>query len=257
MMVAVIDSSLPTAIIIGAQRCGTTRFFNLLREHPGVASSLRKEVHFYDLRFGRGLDWYRSAFPNSGDGIGLDASPYYIYHPLCAERIYSCQPDVKIIALLRNPVDRAYSNYHHERRTKHEKLTFEEALVMESHRTLGEEQKIIDGEGTFSARHVHCSYLQRSTYLPQLKRYYDLFERGNIMLIRTEDFFADEQGILLDVQEFIGLEPIPQEIETFVPKEHHKYPAIEPGIREKLLGFFEPYNRELAEFVGRDFDWNE
>jgi len=246
-------ADLPGAIVIGAQRCGTTRFYNLLKQHPGIAPAARKEVHFYDLRFGRGVKWYRSMFPDLTDRVGVEASPYYIYHPLCAERIYKTQPDVKIVAMLRNPVDRAYSNYHHEVRRGKEALSFEQAILSEDTRTQGEEKKIID-HGIFSIKHNQFSYLQRGHYMQQLQRYYDLFDRDQIMLIRSEDFYTDEQGVLQQVHEFVGVEP--QIIDTDAFKGKKEYPVMLEETRHHLVEYFKPYNEELEDFTGRDFGWN-
>lgn len=248
-------TKLPGAIIIGAQRCGTTRFFNLLNRHPQIAFG-KKEIHFYDLRFNRGLDWYYSVLPPCEEGeISIEGSPYYIYHPLCAERIFKCQPGVKIIALVRNPVDRAYSNYHHELRGKWENLSFREALLAEPGRTEGTEERIIRDNGMFCSDHNHYSYLQRSAYYSQLMRYYNLFDHDNIMVIRSEDFYEDEQKVLLETHEFLGLEPVKQEVGAFGGIK--EYPPLDVDLREKLVKFFRPHNVQLEEFLKRDFGWDK
>ena len=109
---------LPSALIIGAQRSGTTSMFNCLARHPDVRRPLGKEVHYFDLHYARGLKWYRGCFPYRGQLRGrvmtLDASPYHLAHPLAPKRAAKLLPEVKVIAILRNPIDRALSHHQHE-----------------------------------------------------------------------------------------------------------------------------------------------
>ena len=133
--------SLPDFIMIGGMKCGTTSLFQYLQQHPGVSRVYVEEVHFFDLHYGRGLNWYRAHFPVKGKGeatICGDDSPYYIFHPLVPARVREDVPGAKLIALLRNPVDRAYSHYHHELRRGREDLSFEKALDREEERLEGE-----------------------------------------------------------------------------------------------------------------------
>lgn len=133
---------LPDFIIIGAQRAGTTSLFEYVSHHPCIGCSFGKELHFFDNlkgSFQKGLMWYRAHFPSypymylakkvrGRDMITGEASPYYLFHPLAATRIARVLPRVKLIAILRNPVDRAYSHYHHNAKYKRETLSFEAAL---------------------------------------------------------------------------------------------------------------------------------
>ena len=120
----------PNFLIIGAQRCGTTSLYNYLIQHPQIVPSSKKEVHFFDLNFHLGQSWYEKHFPEVSDNILTgEASPYYIFHPLCPKRIFDYDPSVKLIVILRNPIDRAYSHYRHIVRLGHEPLKFEDALI--------------------------------------------------------------------------------------------------------------------------------
>ena len=242
---------LPGAIIIGAQRSGTTRFYNLLTRHPDIAAAARKEVHFYDLRFHRGITWYKTMFPDLGGRVGVEASPYYIFHPLVADRIRETQPNVKLIALLRNPVDRAYSHFHHEVRAGHENQPFEYAIGAEFQRTEGAETRIVLGNGDFDTDHNWYSYQQRGMYARQLKRFHGF----DTLLIRSEDFYEDESSILSEAHEFLGLESwSPGNYGSF--KNKKQYPRMSVDTRKRLVDFFRPYNEELRELTGRDFDWD-
>ena len=113
---------LPDFVIIGAQRCGTSSLYSYLIEHPQIAPATRKELHYFDLNYAAGDEWYRSQFPQFPDTpfdgrltVTGEASPYYLFHPMAAERCASVVPDAKLIVMVRDPVERAYSHYHHER----------------------------------------------------------------------------------------------------------------------------------------------
>jgi Sulfotransferase family len=101
---------LPSVLIIGTAKGGTTSLFNYLAHHPDVVPPLGKEMHYFDMYYARGERWYRGRFPYEyrlrNGTLTLDASPYYLFHPLAPERAARLLPDAKLIALLRNPVDR-------------------------------------------------------------------------------------------------------------------------------------------------------
>ena len=185
--------ALPDFIIVGAQRSGTTSLYRYISEHPDVIPAIRKEIHYFDLNYEKGVNWYRRHFPlckhidflSKTRGVNVitgEASPYYLYYSLVPNRIYSTIPDVKIIIMLRNPVDRAYSHYFHEKRLGKEKLSFEDATRNESERLLDN-----NNDGDFS--HQHYSYLSRGKYIEQVKRYFEVFIKDNILIIGSEDFF--------------------------------------------------------------------
>ena len=102
---------MPSLLLIGTQKGGSTSLFNYLVQHPDVLPPLGKEVHYFDFNYGKGVNWYHGRFPyryQLGGGVRtLDATPYYMMHPLAPERAAGLLPDVKLIAVLRNPIDRA------------------------------------------------------------------------------------------------------------------------------------------------------
>ena len=130
---------LPDFLVIGAQKAGTTALYAYLRWHPGITGPSWKEVSFFDRHWWRGEFWYRGQFPlRSGQRLVGEASPSYLFHPLAPERVRSLVPEAKLIALVRDPVDRAYSHYQHEVALGREPLSFEDALAAEAERTRGE-----------------------------------------------------------------------------------------------------------------------
>ena len=162
--------ALPDAIIIGAQKCGTSSLHNYLTQHPGVIAPLRKEVHYFDDNYRRGERWYRAHFGRAGGpGINLDSSPYYLFHPLAAQRAHQLLPDARLIVMLRDPVRRAYSHYWHERDKRRESLSFADALDAEPLRIARDAQRLAQGEIDSSPDHRRYSYLARGRYAEQLE----------------------------------------------------------------------------------------
>jgi hypothetical protein len=215
-----------------------------------------KEVHFFDLHFGKGLPWYFAQFPEHGQAqITGEASPYYIFHPQVSQRIKKALPGVKLIVLLRNPVDRAYSHYQHQLRLGVEKLPFEMALQAESGRIEGEEQKLHRDGDYYSFNHQHFSYQARGIYVDQLKRWSDLFADEEILTIRSEDFFDNPSVVLQSVTEFLGIRNLGLQTE----KRHNalSYSEMNPSTKAQLKEVFCLHNQRLYEYLGRDMKWEE
>src|SRR6266540_2331415 len=119
---------LPGFLVIGTKRGGSTSLYEYLIRHPDVAGCLlTKGSHYFDVNFGRGWSWFRAAFPLAGGRrtIAGEASPYYMFHPLAPQRIAAALPEVRLIAVLRDPVERAWSHYRYERHRGYEDLPFE------------------------------------------------------------------------------------------------------------------------------------
>ena len=119
---------LPGFLIIGAQKSGTTTLFAMLGTHPQLTRPTDKEVHYFSLHYERGEAWYRRHFKGE---IAFEASPYYIFHPAAPERIRATIPNAKLIAILRDPVQRSISHYFHSVLKGHETLPMLEALHAE------------------------------------------------------------------------------------------------------------------------------
>ncbi len=251
---------LPDFLIIGGQRCGSTSLFSYLSQHPRIVPSYKKEVHYFDLHFDRGSDWYRSHFPLQARADfeqRLDrpprtgeATPYYIFHPQVPARVADLLPKVKLIALLRNPVHRALSHYHHHRRKKYEFLSFEEALDAEEERLDGAEQRLVGDDG-YSFNHHRYSYLARGRYAEQLERWWQHFDRNQFFIARSEDFYAEPSSIIADICQFL-------EVPTWTPgrfevRGRANYPALTPHLHDRLQSYFEPHNQRLEGLLHRRF----
>jgi hypothetical protein len=265
---------LPSFLIIGAQRAGTTSLYHYLSAHPEVDRSTsgidgaawNKELHFFDDRFDRGPTWYRAAFPLASTRklaelrgrqlISGEATPYYLLHPLVPERVARTLPDVRLIALLREPVERAYSHYQLMRRERREPLSFPEAIAAEEKRLAGEEERILADPSYRSRKHRNFSYVTRGLYADQLERWFEHFPRGQLLVLRAEDLLAQPAETYAEVLEFLGLAR--HSLEDFVRHNRPETPApapIEPELRARLQERFAEPNARLAALLGRDFGW--
>jgi hypothetical protein len=249
---------LPSALIIGAQRSGTTSLFNYLAQHPDVLPPLAKEIHFFDLHYARGVRWYRGRFPFSHRlrrrALTLDASPYYLLHPRAPERAAQLLPDVKLVAVLRNPVDRALSHYQHEVRGGRERLSLAEAIEREPDRLAGEEERLRRDPDYYSYNHHRYSYTCRGRYIEQIRRWVQHFPRSRLMVVQSERLFREPATVSAAVCDFLGLRP--HRLERYAPFYQGNYDrAMPPELRRRLSAYFEPYNRELYQWLGEEFDW--
>lgn len=252
--------ALPDFLIVGTQKGGTTSLFNYLIQHPQVLSPLRKELKFFDSNFFRGLSWYRAHFPlksklRAAQALTGEASPYYMYHPTAPERIQSALPSVKIIAILRNPVDRAYSHYQHMVRVGREDLSFEQALEAEPERLAGEAEKIAADPAYPQYRHIQYSYLERGRYVDQVQKLSRLFPKENILILKSEDLYTEPANIMSATFTFLGLHFKPGKYEVF--KQGTYKGGMEPKTRQKLVETFRPYNQQLYDLLGMKFDWDK
>jgi Sulfotransferase domain len=247
---------LPGFLIVGAQKAGTTSLHAYLSEHPSVLSPATKEVHFFDHDFHRGLSWYRAHFERSTrpGRLGGESTPYYLFHPLVPGRVAEALPDCRLIVVLRNPVDRAFSHHNHERALGFEDLDFERAIAAEPGRLAGEEERLAADGRYRSFAHQHHSYLGRGRYAEQLERWLERFDRDRLLVLSAEDLFAEPARIVSEAQEFLGLAPVAAA--DLSARNARAYAPIADDLRARLREEFEPHNRRLYEMVGRDFGWD-
>jgi hypothetical protein len=252
--------ALPDFLIIGAQKGGTTFLYNVLRRHSHFKAAIKKEIHFFDTpAFGRGVDWYRTHFPQQQQRNGQrvitgEASPYYLFYPHAARRVAETIPQAKLIALLRNPIDRAYSDYQHKLRLGHETLGFKEALEAEEERLRGEKEKIVADASYSSRNYRRHSYLSRGIYIDQLEEWHRYFDPEQLLILKSEDYFARPSEALDLVLEFLGLPERDFEIAGGRNTGGYTEP-MDSDTRRWLQEYYEPHNQRLYEYLGRDFGW--
>ena len=248
--------SAPEFVIIGAQRGGTTSLHAYLSAHPQVRTPATKELHFLTDRHERGHDWYLGQYPPAipHDAVAGEATPYALFHPLAPVRLARIAPHAKLIALLRNPVDRAYSQYLLERSRGFETLDFTSALDAEADRLAGEEARILEDPTYVSEAHKHFSYLARGDYTPQLERWFASVPRDQVLVLRSEDLYAQPAETFARVASFLGIAP---ELDApFAAHNRSAGPPLDPAIRTRLTTHFAAKNARLAELLGWDPEWD-
>jgi hypothetical protein len=279
---------LPAFLIIGAQRAGTTTFFDALRRHPDIAPprsvdravAWDKELHFFDEKFEKGLDWYRSFFPLKAlrdvrralgrDLIAGESTPYYLFHPAVPERVASAIPDMRLVVILRDPVERAYSHYQLMRRMGRERLSFEDALDAEEERLAGERERLLVDPSFRARHHRNHSYVSRGLYAEQLERWLTYFPREQLLVLDVEEFFAHRAEMYALVLDFLAvrqrdLASLKARATTASPgrpwsrretRNRARYEPLDPAVRARLEKRFAEPNARLFALLGREFNWS-
>jgi hypothetical protein len=265
---------LPDFLIIGAMRSGTTSVARYLGAHPDVYIAPQKEVRFFDRNFELGLDHYRRQFAGARDDqIVGEATQTYLYDRTALDRIAETLPAVKLVAILRDPVDRAYSHYWQNRALGKEPLSFGAAVSAEPERlrTAGLDLRL------------RYSYLDRGRYLDQLKRVTERFSRSALHVLLFEDLrdtpTATYRGVcqFLEVSASVDPPNLGDALNPFVTfrsrwlrqvsrrfpgplrrvagrinARTEEYEPMDPALRADLLDRFAAPNAELAQWLGRD-----
>jgi Sulfotransferase domain len=254
----------PDFLLVGAKRAGTTTLYDALVRHPDVAPLFPrieriKSPHYFDLQHHRGQRWYRSHFPIrtpvGRDRITGDAAPYLLYHPLAPAWAGREVPDARVLVMLRDPVERAFS--HHWDRVKNgvETLPFEQAVDAEAERLAGQEELLRADPATPRPAHEHFSYLDRGRYAPQLRRWLEHYPSSQVLVVRCEDFYAQPVEVFAHVCAFLG-------IATWTPPRfgrHHAHtdkPRVEPALRRRLAALFAEPNEDLARLLDTQVWWD-
>lgn len=179
-------------IIVGAMKAGTSSLGFHLNNHPDVYLP-EKELQYFndDTKFNKGYDYYYSLFKPKGEKVIGEKTPTYSYQENVAERIYKFNPDIKLIWIFRNPVDRAYSNYLHAVKNGSELLSFDSAVENESERIKSD---------------IWKGYVERSIYIKQVERYLKWFKIEQMHFIVFEEFKADPEKELKKVFDFLQVD---------------------------------------------------
>ena len=256
---------LPGLLIAGGQRCGTTSMYRALAQHPALIKPvLRKGVHYFDVDYRGDLRHYRAHFPLTrtarisaaragAQPVAFESSPYYLWHPLSAERIAADLPGVKVLVLVRDPVERAYSAHAHELARGYETCDFETALELEDSRLAGEEERIRAHPDVESHAHRHQAYVRRGQYAEQLERVASHVGAENLLVVDSHDFFSDPEPVFARVLEHLGVPEWPQ-----VAFERHNARVrlpLQESTRARLEAHFEPHDRRLEPWLGATPSW--
>jgi hypothetical protein len=249
----------PDFIIIGAPKCGTTSLYNYLIQHPDVFAALEKEPRYFDQRHHEPYRWYRGNFPlrfwrglQALRGRPLltgESTPTYLYDPEVPARVARALPDVKIIVLLRDPVDRAFSNYNMEVKNGAEHLGFEAALEQEDQRLADRRTETQRDGTTYPYNELHFAYKRRGRYSEQLARWLAHFPPERILVFKSEDMYSEPERVVNESFSFLGLAPWRlTAYETFYRGQYGSRLAAQT--RRDLTAYFAPYDAELAQQFG-------
>ncbi|MDW3192755.1 MAG: sulfotransferase domain-containing protein [Cytophagales bacterium] len=247
---------LPDFFCVGAQKSGSSTLYWWLRQHPQLGMSFDKESKFLDRYYSKGEKWYRHQFPlASSKKLAGDNTPYYLFHPLVPERAYSLCPEAKIIVILRNPINRAFSQYQMEcRKGREVHNSFEEAIEGEMERIHEAKTDLLSNPLDYHHTFENTSYLSRGIYIDQIEHWLKWYKRDQILILISETFFADPRKELKKVYDFLSIsQTLPND---FTPYNVADYENMNEKTRLNLRDFFRPHNERLEEFLDRKLDWN-
>ena len=258
---------LPDFLIVGAMKSGTTSLFHYLTQHPGFCQPSTKEVHFLDnptfYRFGE--KWYRSYFPTRsqmeslGQQLGYrpvtgEATPSMV-SDVYAINAHKHVPDARLVMVLRNPVDRAYSHYHHMRRSFFgEPLSFWDALDAEERRIGARRPPANTRQRQQKRSFKRYSYARRGMYIDQIEHWLQYFPREQLKIFSYEQLVNSPDEVCNELCAHIGLPPMTFETGEKRNTGHYNEP-MEERCRERLTELYRPYNRRLFTFLGEDWGW--
>lgn len=246
---------LPDFLIIGTARSGSTSMFKYLSQHPDINPPLRgkKEIHFFDYNYHRGTDWYRNCFPET-DKLKFEATVDYLYEQESPFRVYKTLGFKKFIVILRNPVERTWSlfcNYWKPKRDTTLQNLYDMIDRVDGKTKEIKELPLRPGN---KERLLHAGI-----YVRGVSRWMNVFGRENFLMLESQDFFANTCGTVEKTLEWLGINPDTSGI-NFQPHDPlklatQKNPGMPADLKDKLIKFFKPYNEQLYELLGRDFEW--
>ncbi|MEO7871048.1 MAG: sulfotransferase domain-containing protein [Bacteroidia bacterium] len=280
---ALLPGNAPDFLIIGAQKSGTSSLHYYLTAHPEMVSGILKEINFFseDANFNKGVKWYENHFkhPSGSKKIFFEASPAYFYNKKVVERIYKYKSDIKLIALLRNPVDRAYSSWNMYRNF-YDNNSIPEIISKSIPGTNGNLlykflyknrsrfpsfKECIDYELNLmktKPSDAEPSFLRRGTYYEQIARYLKYFSRDQLLIFGFKEFVNKKTDTLYKIENFLGVSHYnfnnyPEIINKVVVKNQKiRYAEkINESEQSELTDYFNSWNQKLFELLGRELQW--
>jgi Sulfotransferase domain len=258
----------PAFLIIGAEKAGTTSLFRYLARHPRVVEPLRKEILYFQAYSDRSLVWYFAHFPRrdsvAADAVTGEASPSYLFDPLVAERVARALPEAKVIALLRDPIARAISHYHHKvNKRVGESRELAECLVAEGMELQPELTARLIAKLGWRPDRVRsltsnpppsAYYIKRGFYADQLQNWFKFYNRDQILILRSEDLFEKPRETYARTLKFLDLDFF--DLGPMRAYNTGSYGNVDPVIIRYLSDIYAAPNRRLNELIGIDFGWN-
>jgi hypothetical protein len=254
----------PEFVMVGASRAGTTSLFRALSTHPQLLRpTVAKGVRYFDVNAERPFSWYRAHFPvadvarrrtrAAGPPVAFEASGYYMFHPFAIQRLAVALPDVRIVAMVRDPIERAFSAWKHETARGFEWETFETALELEGQRLAGEVERMAQDPSYVSFCHRHHSHRSRGEYVEQLERIFAHFPHERVHVIESEVFFAEPAREYARLLSFLGVRQIsPRRFEQHNARPSSSMPA---DAKRELAEHYRGYDEQLADLLGYRPGW--
>lgn len=247
---------LPTTVIVGAQKAGTTQLYAYLVKHPRCFEAANKEVSYFSKHAQRSVAWYRSRFPlsyqvNRKRGHVMEASPSYLPTPSALRQMQQVLPKARIVALLRDPVSRAFSHYQH-RKTRHlESRSFVECVEEElrANEFPPELGVCLDPNAA-----PMLGYVARGYYALQLELLLKLYPRVRVLIMDSSSLFKDTAAACNRVFDYMGLENFDVEPTKIFNRGDYRE-VIDPAVAERLREHYRPYDALLCDLLGQEFGW--
>ena len=243
----------PNFLIIGTMKSGTTSLYGYLTQHPQILPAIKKEIDFFNYNFHRGFDWYQSHFPpiaRDANFITGEATPIYFNDIKSIDRIATSLPNLKLIVVLRNPVARTISHYHHQKTwVFQEQRSLEEAIQREAALL----SMLTDLSQAFEIYPQEPGYLFMSLYIYYLARWMSIFPKDRFLVVQSEILYEKPAEIMERIYDFLGVPNHPLgEYENYFPGHYGRSPT---PIQQTLAEYFQPHNQRLEEFLGIKFNW--
>jgi hypothetical protein len=260
--------ALPNGFIIGSQKAGTTSLQALLGRHPDIYWPERPEVHYFDWSYGQGVKWYRAWFPRKATlrrheqetgrrALVAEKTPEYLVMPGAERLLHDLVPDARIIVTVREPVDRAFSQWRMRTQRGGEHLSFAAAVAAEAAR-LAHDPSLGPGEYRRSEWMRH-GYLMRSRYAEHLQRWFEVFPREQVLVVRVEDLHTDPQHVVPRLLEHLGVDPHPLDDASFphlnvgAASGRNASDHVDIDLRHRLTDQLHDADAELQELVGLSY----
>jgi len=250
----------PDFVVIGAEKCGTTSLFQYLSHHPAVISPIEKEIDFFDMEYGCGLDWYLSHFPAAAPQpagfkwITGETSANYLYSDVAPARVSKHFPRTKLVVILRHPVDRTISRYSMMVRNGAETRSFE-AAVREEIQLI---ERAIDSDSSLWPVLNRCRHVGNSLYYYHLRRWLSHFSLDQLLVLQSESLFLHPEQTLQQLYSDLGLRNLTDDsaAQTYPQYNSGTYSTvISDELKQHLFDFYQPHIRKLESLLGRSFGW--
>ncbi|MDM4015446.1 sulfotransferase family protein [Roseiconus lacunae] len=240
----------PFAVIVGAQKGGTSTLFSTLAKHPLIeiprdrsTGKVFKEINFFNDHFARGAAWYLGHF-SAIDKVALDASPNYFCDPLAHQRLFELMPEARLIVSLRNPIDRAFSQFNHYRQMLPGTLHWDWRRPGKSF------AENVRAEVKMPFPHWQ-GLIGRGMYAAQLRSLLQFFRRDQLHVIALEQWCVEPNAETCRLLKFLGLPEAELELQTCHVREYGSE-QIDDFTRNQLWRLYQPQLNELVDLVGID-----